>query len=228
MYVSLTRLLRTIRAVLTTSRYFHDHRPAAGPGGGCTPTNRAMRPTIDQNHFIAVTVPCVEVAKYSRCVTLATTDLTDAYPDLDVAEPVLRDFGGADSFAGPIETVRVFEDNVLVRATLETPGHGRVLVVDGGGSRRRALVGDVLAGIAIASGWAGIIINGCVRDTAVTRTMDIGLKALAALPKRSDKFGHGQVSVPVRFAGVDFVPGHWVYADVDGIVVAPHQMQISD
>lgn len=159
-------------------------------------------------------------------MTLPTTDLTDSHPDLPVAEPIFQSFGGVEAFAGPIETVKVFEDNVLVRATLETPGEGRVLIVDGGGSRRRALVGDILAAIAIESGWAGIIINGCVRDTAVTRTMDVGIKALAALPKRSDKFGNGQVSVPVRFAGVDFVPGEWVYADADGVVVAPGQMEL--
>lgn len=159
-------------------------------------------------------------------MTLPTTDLTDSHPDLPVAEPIFQSFGGVEAFAGPVETVKVFEDNVLVRATLETPGEGRVLIVDGGGSRRRALVGDILAAIAIESGWAGIIINGCVRDTAVTRTMDVGIKALAALPKRSDKFGNGQVSVPVRFAGVDFVPGEWVYADADGVVVAPGQMEL--
>jgi len=159
-------------------------------------------------------------------MTLPTTDLTDSHPDLAVAEPIFRDYGGSLAFAGPVETVKVFEDNVLVRATLETPGNGRVLVVDGGGSRRRALVGDVLAGLGIANGWVGIIIHGCVRDTAVTATMDIGIKALAALPKRSDKFGKGRVSVPVRFAGVDFEPGNWVYADADGIVVAPGEMSI--
>jgi regulator of ribonuclease activity A len=159
-------------------------------------------------------------------MSLPTTDLTDSHPDLAVAEPIFRDFGGSSAFAGPIETVKVFEDNVLVRATLETPGKGRVLVVDGGGSLRRALVGDIVAGLGVTNGWVGIIINGCVRDTAVTAKLDIGIKALAALPKRSDKFGNGQVSVPVRFAGVDFEPGDWVYADADGIVVAPGEMNL--
>lgn len=150
----------------------------------------------------------------------ATTDLTDDHPETQVAEPLFSDFGGARSFAGPIETVSVFEDNVLVRAALETPGEGRVLVVDGGGSRRCALVGDVLAGLGISNGWAGIVVNGCVRDTAVTASLEIGIKALAARPNRSEKRGEGRTGVAVSFAGVTFRPGAWLYADADGIIVS--------
>jgi regulator of ribonuclease activity A len=151
----------------------------------------------------------------------ATTDLSDAHEDLPVAAPVFSDFGGVTVFAGPIATVKVFEDNVLVRATLETPGNGRVLVVDAGGSLRRALVGDNLARLGVDNGWVGIVVNGCVRDTAELATMDIGIRALAALPKRSDKHGAGQVEIPVTFAGVTFAPGAWLYADADGILVSP-------
>jgi regulator of ribonuclease activity A len=151
----------------------------------------------------------------------ATTDLSDANEHLPVAAPLFTDFGGTRVFAGPIATVKTFEDNVLVRATLETPGHGRVLVVDAGGSTRRALVGDNLAQLGVDNGWSGIVINGCVRDTAELARMHIGVRALGALPKRSDKLGTGQVEVPVTFAGVTFEPGAWLYADADGILVSP-------
>ncbi|MDH3249413.1 MAG: ribonuclease E activity regulator RraA [Acidimicrobiia bacterium] len=154
-------------------------------------------------------------------MSFATTDLSDAYPDAVVAEPLFSDFGGRSSFAGPIETVKVFEDNVLVKATLQTPGEGRVLVVDAGGSMRCALVGDVLAQIAIDNDWNGVVMYGCVRDTAVTRTMPIGIKALAAHPKRSEKHGAGQRGVEVVFAGARFNPGAWLYADADGILTSP-------
>ncbi len=153
-------------------------------------------------------------------MTASTTDLSDAHPEVQAAAPIFTDFGGRRTFGGPIETVRVYEDNVLVKAMLETPGDGRVLVVDGGGSRRRALVGDVLAGIGAGNGWAGIVIYGCVRDTEALGDLDIGVKALAAFPIRSEKRGVGQVSLPVSFAGVTFRPGWWLYADADGIIVS--------
>lgn len=108
-----------------------------------------------------------------------------------------------------------------MKATLQSPGEGRVLVVDGGGSLRCALVGDVLAQIAIDHGWAGIVVYGCVRDTAVTRTMPVGIKALAAHPKRSEKHGAGQRGLDVIFAGARFSPGAWLYADADGVLTSP-------
>lgn len=157
-------------------------------------------------------------------MNFATTDLTDAHPDAQIADPLFTDFGGSSSFAGQIETAKVFEDNVLVRATLETPGRGRVLVVDAGGSLRCALVGDVLAGLAIDNGWVGIVMYGCVRDTAVTAEMPIGIKALAAHPRRSHKGGEGRVGVDVTFAGVRFSPGDWLYADADGIAISSEPM----
>lgn len=151
----------------------------------------------------------------------ATTDLCDAHPDLQVCAPLFRDFGGAAAFHGPIATLKVFEDNALVRAALERPGDGRVLVVDGGGSLRCALVGGQLGELALRHGWAGLLVNGCVRDCAELAALAIGVKALAAHPRRSEKGLHsGQAGRLVEFAGVRFAPGAWLYADRDGIVVA--------
>jgi regulator of ribonuclease activity A len=158
-------------------------------------------------------------------MTTATTDLCDAFgSEVRVAEPVFLDFGGAAGFSGPIETVRVFEDNALVRELLEMPGNGRVLVVDGAGSRRTALVGGNLAGLAARNGWAGIVVHGCVRDVAEIVGTAVGVKALGAIPRKSAKGGAGERSVPVTFAGVTFVPGQWLYADRDGLVVADRQL----
>ena len=152
---------------------------------------------------------------------LATTDLSDAHPEAQVCDPVFADFGGKRAFHGAIATVKVFEDNTLVRATLETPGNGRVLVVDGGGSRRCALVGGMLAELAVKNGWAGIVVYGCVRDTAELGAQAIGIKALAVHPRKSEKGLHnGQADRAVEFAGVRFRPGAWLYADADGTLVA--------
>ncbi|MBS0567955.1 MAG: ribonuclease E activity regulator RraA [Proteobacteria bacterium] len=151
----------------------------------------------------------------------ATADLADAQPEAQVCAPLFRNYGGRRAFHGPVATVKVFEDNALVRATLETPGNGRVLVVDGGGSLRCALVGGMLGELAVNNGWAGIVVNGCVRDTPELETHAVGVKALAAHPRRSEKGLHsGQAGGVVEFAGVRFRPGAWLYADADGIVVA--------
>ena len=153
--------------------------------------------------------------------TFATPDLFDAHgPAVQVVEPLFRDFGGNRRFAGPIETVKVFEDNKLVRATLETPGAGRVLVVDGGGSLRCALVGDQLGELAVRNGWTGIVVWGCIRDSAVIATQAVGVKALATNPARSVRKGEGSTGIPVSFGGVTFTPGAWLYADEDGILVS--------
>ncbi len=151
-----------------------------------------------------------------------TADLCDEYSDtLQIAEPLFRDFGAKPAFCGRITTVKCFEDNSLVRSTLETEGKGGVLVVDGGGSRRCALMGDQLALLAERNGWAGAIINGCIRDSADIATLNIGLKAVATHPLKSNKKGVGERDIAVRFAGVTFIPGHFVYADADGILIAP-------
>lgn len=158
-------------------------------------------------------------------MAIATTDLCDAFgADVRVAEPIFLDFGGVAGFAGPIETLRVFEDNALVRESLELPGNGRVLVVDGAGSRRTALVGGNLAALAVRNGWAGIVVHGCIRDSAELAATAVGVKALGAIPRRSARTGAGERSVPVTFAGVTFAPGQWLYADRDGVVVADREL----
>lgn len=154
-------------------------------------------------------------------MNVKTADLCDQFSEaLEIAEPLFRDFGANPSFYGRISTIKCFEDNSLVRAALETPGKGRVLVVDGGGSQRCALMGDQLALLAERNGWAGAIINGCIRDSVDIATLGIGLKALATHPLKSKKRGVGERDVPVRFAGVLFTPECYVYADPDGILVA--------
>jgi regulator of ribonuclease activity A len=151
-----------------------------------------------------------------------TADLCDEHGDrVQVCEPVFHTFGGRRAFHGPISTIRCFEDNSRVKEAVEGPGAGRVLVVDGGGSRRRALLGDNLGRAAVNNGWAGVIIHGCIRDSAELGRMDLGLRALGTMPLRSDKRGEGERNVPVRFAGVTFRPGEFVYVDEDGIIVSP-------
>jgi regulator of ribonuclease activity A len=149
-----------------------------------------------------------------------TPDLCDRFGDrVAVAEPLFRDFGGRPAFAGEIETVRVFEDNALVRRILESEGRGRVLVVDGGGSLRCALVGGRLAALAATHGWSGIIVNGCIRDVGELAIASIGVKALAASPRPPSKTGAGEQGLPVSFAGVTFRAGHRAWGDEDGLVV---------
>lgn len=151
----------------------------------------------------------------------ATADLYDEFgDDLQVVEPGFRDFGGSGVFHGQIRTVQCFEDNSLVREVLETGGHRNVLVVDGGNSLRCALLGDQLAALAKKNDWAGVIVNGCVRDSSALAETSIGVKALAVNPRKSVKLGAGERDIPVRFANVTFTPGDFVYADEDGIVVS--------
>ena len=158
-------------------------------------------------------------------MSAATADLCDEFgAEVQVAEPLFRDWGGSTGFAGPIETLRVFEDNALVRQVLETSGRGRVLVVDGGGSLRAALVGGNLAGLAQRNEWTGIVVHGCVRDSVELRTTPIGIKALQAIPRRSPKTGTGEQGIAVTFAGITFVRGHFLYADADGIIVAERDL----
>lgn len=157
---------------------------------------------------------------------LPTADLSDAHPQARIAEPIFRDYGGKVAFCGPAFTVRVFEDNAPVRAALETPGQGRVLVVDGGASLNCALLGNQLGTLAVRNGWAGVVVNGCVRDTAALATLPLGVKALAAHPRRSGKGGSGEQDVSLMFAGVGIEPGHWVYADSDGLLVSPEALHL--
>jgi regulator of ribonuclease activity A len=144
----------------------------------------------------------------------------DASGGFRVLPPVFRDFGAVRKFFGPVATVRCFEDNSLVKAAVDSPGRGRVLVVDGGASLRRALLGGNLGRSAAANGWAGVVIDGCVRDVAELAAHLVGIRALASIPLPTDKRNEGQADVPVRIQGVWVRPGDWLYADEDGIVVS--------
>lgn len=151
-----------------------------------------------------------------------TADLVDEYgDDIGSCDTQLRQYGGVTSFRGPAVTVLCFEDNALLKSVLSEPGEGRVLVVDGGGSLHRALLGDVIGGLAVANGWAGVIINGAVRDVAALRDLPIGIKALGSNPRKSTKTGAGHRDGAIAFGGCRFVPGAEVVSDDDGIVVLP-------
>lgn len=153
-----------------------------------------------------------------------TADLCDRLGEqARVAEPGLRSFGGVQAFQGPVATVRVHEDNVLVCQALEEPGRGRVLVVDGGGSLRCALLGDRLARLALANGWAGVVVHGCVRDVTELARLPLGILALAAHPRKSGKAGTGERDVELRFASLTFRPGDWLVADEDGLLLTSRQ-----
>ena len=155
-----------------------------------------------------------------------TADICDKYEylihtgQLRIVSPMFNAYGGRGIFHGPVSTLKLFEDNSLVRKALETPGNGRVLVIDGGGSLRCALVGDQLAKLGVENDWSGIIVYGCIRDAKAIGTMDIGVLALATHPLKSIKKDVGDSDIPVAFGGVAFVPGNHLYADEDGIVVA--------
>jgi regulator of ribonuclease activity A len=156
----------------------------------------------------------------------STSDLCDTHSNdgdgaFRVLPPVLRDFGALRRFSGPVATVRCFEDNSLVKAAVESPGNGRVLVVDGGGSFRRALLGGNLGAAAARNGWSGVVIDGCVRDTAELARCAVGIRALAAIPLRTERRGEGQRDVPVQVQGIWVRPGDLLYADEDGTVVLP-------
>ena len=160
----------------------------------------------------------------------ATTDLCDEHPQLledgqlAVLPPVFRHFGRRQRFCGHATTLKVFEDNSLVRATLEAPGNGNVLVIDGGASLRCALVGGQLAVLAQDNGWAGIVVDGCVRDSDEINACEIGVRALAAHPRKSSKKNVGERNTRVTIAGVAVQPGDWIYADADGILVSQQKL----
>lgn len=153
-----------------------------------------------------------------------TCDLCDEFKNdgsgrFRVLPPVFRDFGAVSAFSGPVVTVKCFEDNTLVKAAVDAPGQGRVLVVDGGGSLRRALLGGNLGAAAARNGWAGVVIDGCVRDVAELAACTVGIRALAAMPLPTEKRNQGERDVPVQVQGVWVRPGDVLTADADGIVV---------
>ncbi len=139
---------------------------------------------------------------------------------LHVVAPMFQSYGGRAAFGGAISTLKLFEDNSLVRTALSQPGQGRVLVIDGGGSQRCALVGDQLAELAVKNGWVGIVVYGCIRDSRAIGGMALGVFALATHPLKSIKKNVGEADIPVTFGGVTFVPGHYLYADEDGVIVS--------
>ncbi|OBJ51232.1 ribonuclease E activity regulator RraA [Mycobacterium sp. 1423905.2] len=150
----------------------------------------------------------------------ATADLVDDIgPDVRSCDLQFRQFGGQTEFAGPISTVQCLQDNALLKSVLSEPGDGGVLVIDGAGSLHTALVGDVIAELARSNGWAGLIVNGAVRDAAALRGIAIGIKALGTNPRKSTKTGAGDRNVEIALGGVTFVPGDIAYSDDDGIVV---------
>lgn len=163
-------------------------------------------------------------------MTKPTTDLCDANEalladgSLRVLAPLFKSYGAVPAFAGPVATLRCFEDNSLVRTALEEPGKGRVLVVDGGGSQRCALLGGNLAKLAEDNGWAGVIVNGCVRDVDEIDACRVGVRALASHPRKSDKRGIGQRDVVLEFAGSRIAPGEWCYADRDGVLICARSL----
>ncbi|MEH6617640.1 MAG: ribonuclease E activity regulator RraA [Porticoccus sp.] len=160
-------------------------------------------------------------------MSFSTPDLCDDYPELvRVLEPMMGNFGGRESFGGEVVTIKCHEDNSLVKEHAGNPGQGKVMVVDGGGSLRRALLGDMIAENAVNNGWEGIIIYGCVRDVDALVALNLGVQALASIPLKTDKRGIGDLNVPVTFGGVTFNPGDYVYADNNGVIVSNKPLEI--
>lgn len=151
----------------------------------------------------------------------STPDLCDRHPELvRVADPLFTNYGGRRSFGGEIVTIKCFEDNSLVKQTVSTSGKGKVMVVDGGGSLRRSLLGDMIAKEAQENGWEGFVIFGCIRDVDLIASFDIGVKALNVIPLKTEKRGIGDMNIPVNFAGITFNPGEFIYADNNGIITS--------
>lgn len=166
---------------------------------------------------------------HQATLNFATCDLCDAHKNdasgsFRVLASVFKDYGALQKFSGEVVTVKCFEDNSLVKAAVDGAGNGRVLVVDGGGSLRRALLGGNLGGAAAKNGWAGVVIDGCVRDVAELAHCAVGIRALAAVPLPTEKLGAGQRDVTIQVQGVRVSPGDWLYADADGMVVMPAPM----
>ena len=155
---------------------------------------------------------------------ISTPDLTDEYPEARAIELQFHNFGALKQFAGPAVTIKCHEDNSLVKACVDEPGEGRVIVVDGGGSMRRALLGDMLAEKAASNGWAGLVIHGVIRDVDEISRTQLGVQALGTTPLKTEKLGMGQRDVPVSFGGVTIRPGEFVYADNNGVIVSTESL----
>lgn len=152
--------------------------------------------------------------------TISTPDLSDTAPEALALELPLVNFGQVQHFGGPAVTIKCHEDNSLVKQCVEEPGEGRVIVVDGGGSRRRSLLGDMLAEKAVANGWAGLVIDGVIRDVDEIGRMPLGVQALGTCPMKTEKRGEGQRDIGVTIGGVEIAPGDYVYADNNGVLIS--------
>lgn len=154
-----------------------------------------------------------------------TTDLYDEYLEaLQVAAPIFRDFGGRIKFCGQIVTLQAVDDNSFLKQSFEQDGTGKVLVVDASASMQCAMMGDMMAALGAGNGWQGVIINGCIRDSADVAKVSFGVKALATIPRKTTKRNQGVLNIPVHFADVTFNPGEYIYADEDGIVIAKEKL----
>ena len=160
--------------------------------------------------------------QFATCDLLDENESREGTADLKlrVVAPMFKAYGQRPKFCGQIETLKVFEDNTLVRETLASPGNGRVLVIDGGGSLRCALVGDQLGELGVKNNWSGIVVWGCIRDSVAINQQAIGVRALDTHPRKSVKKGAGDRGLTVTFGGVSFTPGEWIYVDEDGVVVS--------
>lgn len=160
-----------------------------------------------------------------QSASISTPDLCDAFPDLvQVVEPMFINYGGREQFGGQIVTIKCFEDNSLVRDLVAEKGAGKVLVVDAGGSMRRACLGDLLAEKATQNGWEGILMYGCIRDVDAISGLELGVQALGSHPMKTDKKGVGERDIAVTFGGVTFKPGEYLYADNNGVIVSPQPL----
>ncbi|WOX05686.1 ribonuclease E activity regulator RraA [Microbulbifer pacificus] len=160
-----------------------------------------------------------------RLTTISTPDLCDEFPELvQVVEPMFINYGGREQFGGQIVTIKCFEDNSLVRDLVAEEGTGKVLVVDAGGSMRRACLGDLLAEKAVQNGWEGILMFGCIRDVDAISGLELGVQALGSHPMKTDKKGVGERDIAVTFGGVTFKSGEYVYADNNGVIVSPQPL----
>jgi len=151
---------------------------------------------------------------------ISTPDLSDEAPQVRVIELPFNNYGAIKQFGGRVVTIKCHEDNSLVKQCVGEPGAGRVIVVDGGGSLRRALLGDMLAEKAAANGWSGLVINGAIRDVDEIGQIGLGVQALGACPIKTEKLGVGQHDIAIQVGGVNIVPGDYVYADNNGVIVS--------
>ena len=168
----------------------------------------------------AQAMPITKLLQFATC-DLCDSHKNDSTGNFRVLAPVFKNFGKPTKFCGEVVTIKCFEDNSLVKAAVDSPGHGRVLMVDGGASLRRALLGGNLGAAAAKNNWAGVVIDGCVRDVAELAQCAVGIRALAAMPLPTEKRGEGQDGVAVQIQGTWVRPGDWLYADDDGMVVMP-------